>query len=283
MNLINKVLILIIIIIMINYLTNGKIIDTLKRYMNVCVEKMTDIVRDRPDVKHQPYTSQLDFPYLNQNDPDTLDIETYNLYRFLDKRVRRQISNYELTSDMGKPIEASEDVVAYILKALNDTFNHSGYEFKNIKILEKIHYMKHHRGKNIIPFKMSADVIYNKEPLGSIILYIESFVHEHLKGHLYSIINIRLIERKHPSKNKEKEIKKTLYHVNLNKDEEVQAQMMNNAIKDNKKLNDKMTESFNEHFMTLSNNTNDDFEIPTICMSDIENYELDSPNITSNN
>lgn len=268
---------------MINHLTNGSIIDTLKRYMDICVEKMTNVVRDRPDVKHQPYTSQQDFPYLNHNDPDTLDIETYNLYRFIDSRVRRQIINYELTSDMGKEIEAPKDVEAYILKSLNDTFNHSGYEFKNIKVLDKLHYMKHHKGKNIIPFKMSADVIYNKEPLGTVILYIESFIHEHLKGHLYSIINIRLIERKHAGKNKEKEIKKTLYHVNLNKDDEVQAQMMKNAINDNKKLNDKMTESFNEHFMTLSNNTNEDFEIPTIVMSDIENYELDSPNITSNN
>jgi len=290
MNLINKVLILGIIIVLINHLTDGSIINTLKRYKTICVEKMSNLIPNDSDVKQIPFANQLDFPYINQNDPEELDEETYNLYRFLDSRVRRQIYNYELTLNHNEVIEMPDDMLRYVIKSLHETFNSNKYEFKNIKLSERLQYTANHRGKEIIPFKMSADVFYDKKPIGSVVLQIDSFIHEHLKGGLFSILNIKLISRKHVGKNKEKEMRQTIYRADINKDKDIKLQkkQQNKAMEENKQLNNMMNESFNSFnydepndlFIKSNKTHNDDIDIPTVNISD---YEGESDNITTEN
>lgn len=278
MNLINKVLILGIMIVLINHLTDGMIMNTLKRYKNICVEKMTNIIPNA-DVRKIPYANQLDFPYVNQNEPEELDPETYNLYSFLDSRVRRQIYNYELTINHHDVHDMPDDMLRYLIKSLHTTFNNDNYEFSNIKLMERPRYTENHKGKEIVPFKMSADVSHNKKPIGSVVLHIESFMHDHLKGGMFSILNIKLISRKHIGKNKEKQLRPTIYKADIHKDETIQKKKHMEANKVNKELNNKMTESFNSFnydepndlFIKPNKETLDDVDIPTVHISEYEN------------
>ena len=82
MNLINKILLLAILFFLINHLTGGKIIDSIKRFYNnnckslINIENFTNPQEDKCitlNAPNIPYQHQLDFPYINQNDPDNLD------------------------------------------------------------------------------------------------------------------------------------------------------------------------------------------------------------------
>ena len=331
MNLVNKVLILLIIIFLINYLTDGKIFKTIKRYFSICVEKMInntssqsnididenftsqerfeplyfdksknntskencDLLsfarsksntskensarsRSKSNTQEMPYIGQLDFPDANHSYPemnslDELDPESYNLYKFINSRVTKNSYNYEMTADREESYEVPEDMYNYILKSLRNMFNSSGYNFTNIKILDKLVYYENNKGKDIIPFKFSADITNNSsgkvQNMGSVIVYIESFIYEKIKGGAFSILNVRLIDRKNPNQKEKKSIK-SIYKVTL--DSKIE----------NKKLNDNMTESFNNLFIPVKNNDDDDdIDIPSVKFTDI--YEEASVNQTS--
>ena len=338
MNLVNKVLILLIIIFIINYLTDGKIFKTIKRYFYICVEKMinntssqSDIdidenftsqesfeplsfarskcntsensdllsfarsksntsensarsksntskensARSKSNTQEMPYIGQLDFPDANHSYPemnslDELDPESYNLYKFINSRVTKNSYNYEMTADREESYEVPEDMYNYILKSLLNMFNSSGYNFTNIKILDKLVYYENNKGKDIIPFKFSADITNNSSNMGSVIVYIESFIYEKIKGGAFSILNVRLIDRKNPNQKEKKSIK-SIYKVDKVK--------LGSKI-ENKKLNDNMTESFNNLFIPVKNNDDDDdIDIPSVKFTDI--YEEASINPTS--
>ena len=93
MNMVNKILILVIIIFVINHLTNGQILNTIKGLFTGCnTEKFIGATYTNKkgvysNVPQVPYDSQRDFAYINQNDIDELDDETYRLYRFINNMV----------------------------------------------------------------------------------------------------------------------------------------------------------------------------------------------------
>jgi len=269
---INKILILVIIVFVINYLTNGQILNTIQdlfkssnteKFIGATYTNKKGVYSNVPQV---PYESQRDFAYINQNDIDELDDETYRLYRFINNMVTPNINIYELTSSRGKKIKASNELVKEIIVHLERIFNCSGYKFSNLKLMDQIVYYENPRGKELESFNFSSDVSYHNKSIGSIIINIESFLREdkfyqnHMKSGYLTITNIRLANRIHPNGiNKEKKI---VSAYKLESSPRNQSRIKNpinpnknqlQAIERNNKNNTKMNESFNNHFVPREN------------------------------
>jgi hypothetical protein len=272
MNMINKILILVIMIFVINHLTNGQILNTIKGLFTGCnTEKFIGATYTNKkgvysNVPQVPYDSQRDFAYINQNDIDELDDETYRLYRFINNMVTPNINIYELTASRGKKMKASNELIKEIIVHLERIFNCSGYKFSNLKLMDQIVYYENPRGKELESFNFSSDVSYHNKSIGSVVINIESFLREdkfyqnHMKSGFLTITNIRLANRIHPNGiNKEKKIvsayklessprnqSRIKNPINPNKNQQ-------QAIERNNRNNTKMNESFNNHFVPREN------------------------------
>ncbi len=272
MNMINKILILVIMIFVINHLTNGQILNTIKGLFTGCnTEKFIGATYTNKkgvysNVPQVPYDSQRDFAYINQNDIDELDDETYRLYRFINNMVTPNINIYELTASRGKKMKASNELIKEIIVHLERIFNCSGYKFSNLKLMDQIVYYENPRGKELESFNFSSDVSYHNKSIGSVVINIESFLREdkfyqnHMKSGFLTITNIRLANRIHPNGiNKEKKIvsayklessprnqSRIKNPINPNKNQQ-------QAIERNNRNNTKMNESFNHHFVPREN------------------------------
>lgn len=278
MNLLNKILILLIILFLINHLTSGKIFDTVKKYFNSCVEKFSNTNSTcnmiDPHIIPVPYAGQLDFPYLNGNENvNEVDSETYNLYKFINGRITPNNYNYEMTADRSEPFDVPDDMYKYIVKSLTTIFNQSNFKFKNIKIIDKLSYFNNIKGKDIIPFNFTADVYYNNKPIGNVVIYIESFIYEQIKGGLFSITNVRLQNRTNPNQ-KKKKMEKTLYRVN---NPDGLDENMNKVMIDYNKINNSMSKNVEDIFIK----DNNDIVIPDLSDIITEQYEQQSENMTS--
>jgi len=269
---INKILILVIMIFVINHLTNGQILNTIKGLFTGCnTEKFIGATYTNKkgvysNVPQVPYDSQRDFAYINQNDINELDDETYRLYRFINNMVTPNINIYELTASRGKKMKASNELIKEIIVHLERIFNCSGYKFSNLKLIDQIVYYENPRGKELESFNFSSDVSYHNKSIGSVVINIESFLREdkfyqnHMKSGFLTITNIRLANRIHPNGiNKEKKIvsayklessprnqSRIKNPINPNKNQQ-------QAIERNNKNNTKMNESFNNHFVPREN------------------------------
>jgi len=277
MNMINKILILVMIIFVINHLMEGQILNTIKGFLTTCNDKTEKFVGATynnkkgvyPNVPQVPYASQKDFAYINQNDIDNLDEETYRLYRFINNMVTPNVNIYELTSSRGKKIKASNELVKDIVTHLERIFNCSGYKFSNIKLMDQIVYYENPRGKELEAFNFSSDVSYQGKSIGSVIINIESFLRDDkfnqksIKSGYFTITDIRLTNRNHPNGiNKEK---KWISAYKLESDlspmrnqEQIKKPIKPNknqqmAIQKNNKITTKMNESFNNHFVPREN------------------------------
>lgn len=274
MNMVNKILILVMIIFVINHLMEGQILNTIKGFFTTCNDKTEKFIGATytnkkgvyPNVPDVPYASQKDFAYINQNDIDNLDDETYRLYRFINNMVTPNVNIYELTASRGKKTKASNELVNEIVSHIERIFNCSGYKFSNIKLLDQIVYYENPRGKELESFNFSSDVSYQGKSIGSVIINIESFLRDDkfyqkpMKSGFLTITDIRLGNRTHPNGvNKEKkwvsayklessprnqgQIKKP---INPNKHQQ-------QAVQKNNKMASKMNESFNNHFVPREN------------------------------
>lgn len=274
MNLMNKILVLIILIVLINHLTEGKIIDNIKKYFTQCKGNVENFIgltytQDsiKPNVPVIPYQLQKDFAYLNHNDPQDLDEESYNLYKFLNSMITVNVNNYEMIKSRDTRLKASEALEKEIYDYIERIFNCAGYKFNNIKFLSNVYYYKNARGKDIEPFEFSADVTVNSKFIGSVIIHLECFLREDNFYYrpkdtgLLTILKVNLLNRTYPDgKNKEK-IWKSAYKV-LPKDkyqpidpdnERVINAVEKEAIKYNIELKNKMVESFENHFVNREN------------------------------
>ena len=274
MNMVNKILILVIIIFVINHLTNGQILNTIKGLFTGCnTEKFIGATYTNKkgvysNVPQVPYDSQRDFAYINQNDIDELDDETYRLYRFINNMVTPNINIYELTASRGKKIKASNELVKEIIVHLERIFNCSGYKFSNLKLMDQIVYYENPRGKELESFNFSSDVSYHGKSIGSVVINIESFLREdkfyqnHMKSGFLTITNIRLANRIHPNGvNKEKKIVSAYKLESSMSPSRNQSRIkptnptrnQQQAIEKNNKNINKMNESFNNHFVPREN------------------------------
>lgn len=283
MNMINKILILVIVVFLINHLTDGKILETIKSYFTICKEKVEGFIGltytnkkgVHPNHPVIPYEIQRDFPFINKNDPDYLDDETYKLYSFMKNLVNVNTNITELTPSRHKKIPADPQMINEIMNQLTKILNCHGFRFSNIKLLDKIHWHENHRGKEIELFSISADVSYRGKSIGSVVMNFETFLRKdrfcpkELKHGLLTITNVKLISRNHPGNiTKEKKISSP-YIVDDTEPEgcvasptqyqkELKKPMKNNqaqkkALQKTQEMANKMTESFNNHFVGRDN------------------------------
>lgn len=274
MNLINKILILVILIFLINHLTEGKIIDTFERYFTTCKMNVENFIGLTyapkcigPNAPNIPYQRQKDFPYLNHNDPANLDKESYDLYKFLNDMVTPNVNNYELTKSRDKRIKASEALEKEIYIHINNIFNCKDYKFNRIKFLSNIYYYENPRGKDIEPFEFSADISYKHKFIGSVVINLECFVRadkfyrKPMESGFIAITNIRLLNRTYPEGVNKEKVLKSLYKIDPNDNylqlDKNQHKNMDKieieAIKQNNELTNKMVESFENHFVSREN------------------------------
>jgi len=199
MKLINIILILIIIIFLINYFSNGQIITTLKRIFGSCkqnIELFTNKNKCYPsNIFKVPFANQIDFPYINKTDNKDLDRETYELYEFINDIVTKNINNYELSPSFSERKKVSKDIEKDIINILSNIFSCKGYYFNNIKINQDIYYYDNYRGKEIEPFIFTTDIMLNNKNLGNITLLIDCFLRHDKQNNLLTFTNLKIIKR----------------------------------------------------------------------------------------
>lgn len=282
MDTINKILILGIILLLINYLTDGRIFDPIQNFLNSFKDQVDNFMgltyTNRrgvyPTYPHVPYARQLDFPYHNHNNPDELDEESYNIYRFINNLVTPNVNIYELTANRGEKLFASEDLEDEIFQHISKIFNSSGYKFENIKFLNKIAYYENPRGKDIEPIEFRANVSYLGNPIGTVKIRIDTFLREDKffykpsKSGFLTILNAILLDRTYIGSNREK-VWRSAYILNQLKRPQgmestsLQSKLLEKPIEpsksqqkaqiENNKLQNKMIESFNETFVSREN------------------------------
>ena len=266
------------IIFVINHLMEGQILNTIKGFFTTCNDKTEKFIGAtytnkkgvHPNVPDVPYASQKDFAYINQNDINNLDDETYRLYRFINNMVTPNVNIYELTSSRGKKTKASNELVNEIVSHLERIFNCSGYKFSNIKLLDQISYYENPRGKELESFNFSSAVSYQGKSIGSVVINIESFLREDkfyqkpMKSGFLTITDIRLGNRTHPNGvNKEKKwvsaYKLEPSGLSPSRNQDYIKKPINptkyqqKAVEKNNKMTSKMNESFNNHFVPREN------------------------------
>ena len=297
MNLVNKILILVILILLINHLTEGKIIETINRYFSTCKNNVENFIGltyaqkcIKPNAPNIPYQRQKDFPYLNKSQPDILDDESYDLYKFLDEMVTPNVNNYELTKSRDKRIKASEALEKEIYTHINNIFNCKKFKFDGIKFLSNIYYYENPRGKDIEPFEFSADVSYKNKFIGSVIINLECFIRadkfyrKPMESGFLTIIDIKLLNRTYPEGVTKEKVWNTLYKLEPddhylkldNNEPRIVEKTEKEAIEHNNKLTDKMVESFENHFVSRDNY--DDLFIKSTQPTKHVSFQLDSEN-----
>jgi hypothetical protein len=312
MNTLNKILFLIIIILIINHLTDCKIIETINSYFFICKKKVEGFIgltytnkkgtySNHPEI---PYELQKDFPYNNKNDPYYLDNESNNLYDFMTNLINVNANHSELISSRAESIPADEELVHNIMNQLSKVLNSHGYIFNNITLLDKIHYHENYRGKEIELFNISADVSYRGKSIGSVLMNFEIFLIKdkiclnEFKNGLLTIKNVKLLDRKYPEGITKKVTIKSPYIVYDNvpkgcvESQSIYQKERNNkmnetpnqiqSIQQTQELASKMTESFTNNFVKIDKDYDNLFIKPTNCnvtkgfMNDTDNSLIPS-------
>ena len=253
MNLINTILILIIIIFLINYFSNGQIFSTINRIFNNLRQNVESFTGKQYSCASNnninvPFATQLDFPYINKSDPSKINEETYGLYDFINSIVTKNINIYELTPSYGERTKVTTNMETEIINKLLIIFNCKGYSFNNIKLNEHIYYYENYRGKEFEPFIFTTDIMHNNKNIGNITMVIDCFLRYDKKNNLLTITSLKIIKRNTYDKIK------------------------NQAIQQNKELTSKMNNTFND--ICISNNDNDLFiKQPIKKQVSFENFE----------
>lgn len=258
MNLINTILILIIIIFLINYFSNGQILTTLKRIFNSCQQNLESFTGKQQgcypsNAMNIPFANQLDFPYINKTDIKHLDEETYNMYEFLNDVVTKNINNYELSSSYGERTKITKQIETQIINILSNMFNYKGYMFNNIKLNQDIYYYDNYKGIEFEPFIFTTDIIHNNKIINNITLLINCFLQFDKKENLLTIKSLKIIKKN-----------------NVDKIHDV-------ALQKNIQMTNKMNDTFND--IHISNDNNDLFIKPPINVKkqvSFQNNETDS-------
>jgi len=274
-NIINKILILIIVGFLINNLTNGEILKTVKSYLNICKEKVEEFIGlSNPNKKsiypNIPYEHQKDFSYNNKNINGYFDDESYKIYDFIKNLINVNTNYSKLTSSKESSIPADNALNNDIMNQLTKILNFHDFIFTNIKLLDKIYYYKNNRDKNIELFSISADVSYKDKSFGSVVISFEIFMKNDIlgpkefKNGLLTITNVKLLEHKHSNEITNKKIIKSQPILNVSNEQDnctiiptqylqeiKQTSNQKKAIQTTHELATKMTDSFNNHFVGI--------------------------------
>lgn len=261
MNTLNKILIMLLILYLINHLTEGRLLNTFNYYINMCRRNVESFIGLKYNNIKGITTSA------NQQQKD-LDDDDYRLYQFMDNLIAVNTNMNELTGSHSRRILADASTVDEILNQLDKILNHHGFTFNNIKLLDKIYYYENPRGKEIESFNISADVYYKNKLIGSVIMNFETFLREdrfksnQMKYGLLTITNVRLINRRYPNNMSKTKSVNSVYKLEPSgainsptQNQQLISEPMRNTNEQNKaimktqELANKMSNSFNNHFV----------------------------------
>jgi hypothetical protein len=261
MNIINKIIILILIVIIINIMTNGKLFIVMKNTLNICKNNVETFFLFPNNNKYE-YATQKDFPYNYNIQDKSEENDSTKFYYYLDNLITKNVNNYEMIASKINKIPVKMELYNIIINFLYTTFNKSGYLFENINILnEQLYYYENMSGKELEPIIFKTHVSYFGKFLGYMTFHIECYIRYDININSIEIVilNIKLLDR---TKN---------LKIEINKKEHL-------ALIENNKITNKMDEYFNDYFVT-NDNTDDLFiksSKPIVLGSD--NVDIDTIN-----
>ena len=182
MNTINKILILLIIIFLINHLSNGQIIETVKTFFTKCSNKLEDFMGII-----NPQQSQL------SNENNIID-ESYDLNQFIKKLINSSDCFYQYTPSSKNRNLANESLVNNTMIQLIKILNSSVFRFENVKLLDDIYYHENQLCKEIEAFRISADVFGERNDVRSITMVFNAYLTNN--NNLLKITNVKLLDIK---------------------------------------------------------------------------------------
>jgi hypothetical protein len=220
-NIFNKILLLFILLLVANYLSGGSMYDVIKKYFIEFTNNFSMSFKNiNENFQNEGWQGKLfnglkinssttpkivhdaDFKQNYQKNYESKDDPLMRkLYHFLQSLVTTNNNYYELTASSGKSVNMSSNDKQDLTKHLLKSFNCGEFKFNNFVILDSIIYFENPRGKEIRPFRISADVYINKKPIGKITLHLEMFIrldntfYGPFKSGFPSITRIKLIRK----------------------------------------------------------------------------------------
>lgn len=166
--LLNNILLIILLLLVANYISNGTVLEVLKRYY----EKFLNTIQNTENIENTKNTKNTSNNKINfKEDPNMK-----KLYHFLQSLITLNNKHYELDSSKNKLISMSENDKETLNKFIIKSFNSYDFKFNNLVILDSIIFLENSAGKELKPFRISGDVYINKEPIAKITLHLEIFI-----------------------------------------------------------------------------------------------------------
>lgn len=210
-NFINNTILILILLLLANYLSNGSIINILKKYYQLLIDFLFDktegfreilnskeqfkgIFSSREDkepafegIKQCKYSTpeiihDNEFKYIyNENvkgkkKSQVEEPEMRKLYHFLQSLVTVNRNINELTPSNSSEINLSQAEKDSLRKNLAKSLNCKEFKFINIEFIDKLVYFTNPRGKEIKPFRFTADAFLDNIPIGKLTIYLEMFI-----------------------------------------------------------------------------------------------------------
>lgn len=194
----NKILLLVILLLVANYLSGGSIYEVIKKYflkVTKYFEETVEGFKNNHEDKNKDWKGRVfeglktcqktTPPIVHDNDFKQIYQKSYNLkddpnmrklYHFLQSLITVNNNHYELTTSGGKAMNMSSNDKDGLTKFLVKSFNCGDFKFTNVAILDSLIYFENPRGKELRPFRISADVFINKVPVGKVTLHLEMFI-----------------------------------------------------------------------------------------------------------
>ena len=285
--LINNVLIIIILLLIANYLSDDSILAILKKYLNLIINycsNKTETMKNTefrgrlfPGLKTKCSTTptiihDTDFKYIYKNTREhpkiTPDINKF--YNFLQSIIDKNQNYYEIVSSNPKAIKMTSNDINIINKYLRKSLNCGEFKFKNINILDPIYFFNNPRGKELRPFRIVGDLYINNVPIGKMTLHIEIFIrmdnvfYGPIDSGFPTMTRIKLIQRNN--------IDTPLANITQNNDyNELNNESDDNLIPDSIHFSTDINNNNDNINYDENNNNNDDNNIDTIVIPDENN------------
>jgi hypothetical protein len=189
--LLNNILLIIILLLIANYISNGSVLEVLKRYYKKILSYYLNTMEELKNTEFKGniiegikqneqttpkiiYDNDFKQNYQKKNDIKE-DPHMKKLYHFLQSLITKN-NHYELISSKNKLISMSQNDKETLNKFIIKSFNNGDFKFNNLVILDSIVFLENSTGKELRPFRISCDVYINKEPIGKITLHLEVFI-----------------------------------------------------------------------------------------------------------
>lgn len=178
--LLNNILLIILLLLVANYISNGTVLEVLKRYY----EKFLNTIQNTKNTKNTNnkntnnkinYDNNFKHNYQKKNNFKE-EPNMKKLYHFLQSLITINNTHNELDNSKNKLISMSENDKETLNKFIIKSFNSYDFKFNNLVILDSIIFLENSAGKELKPFRISGDVYINKEPIGKITLHLEIFI-----------------------------------------------------------------------------------------------------------